>query len=53
MLMAGGVVLLAVFTGYTVSYFNPRAAKQEEVLEEMRDELAEIKQMLRESQKQE
>jgi len=52
-LMAGGVVLLAVFTGYTVSYFNPRAAKQEEVLEEMRDELAEIKQMLRESQKQE
>jgi len=52
-LMAGGLVLLAVFTGYTVSYFSPRAAKQEEVLEEMRDELAEIKQMLRESQKQE
>lgn len=52
-LMAGGLVLLAVFTGYTVSYFNPRAAKQEEMLNEMRDEMTEIKQMLRESQKQE
>lgn len=52
-LMAGGLVLLAVFTGYTVSYFNPRAARQEELFEEIRDEMAEIKQMLRESQKQE
>jgi voltage-gated potassium channel len=52
-LMAGGLVLLAVFTGYAVSYFNPRAAKQEEILEELRDEMAEIKQLLRESQKQE
>jgi voltage-gated potassium channel len=52
-LMAGGLVLLAVFTGYTVSYFNPRAARQEELFEEIRDEMAEIKQLLRESQKQE
>jgi len=48
-LMAGGIVLLAVFTGYAASYFNPRFGKEEESLSDLRDELAEIKQLLRDN----
>ncbi|MGB3715482.1 MAG: ion transporter [Candidatus Promineifilaceae bacterium] len=47
-LMSGGVLLLAVFTGYAASYFNPRAGEKGSALAEIRDELADIKRMLRE-----
>lgn len=49
-LMAGGITLLAVFTGYAAAYFNPRTGKDDESLEEIRRELAEIKQLLAENQ---
>jgi voltage-gated potassium channel len=48
-LMGGGIMLLAVFTGYTAAYFNPSYGKNEEILQELHDELAEIRQILRES----
>jgi voltage-gated potassium channel len=46
-LMAGGIILLAVFTGYAASYFNPRAHEDTEKLAEIQSELAEIKLLLR------
>jgi len=52
-LMAGGVILLAVFTGYAASYFNPQSDREEEMLTEIRQEMAEIKNMLREYQQRE
>jgi voltage-gated potassium channel len=45
-LMSGGVLLVAVFTGYAASYFNPRAGGEAETLAEIKDELADIKRIL-------
>ncbi|HET6443034.1 MAG TPA: ion transporter [candidate division Zixibacteria bacterium] len=49
-LMAGGILLVAVFTGYTASYFNPHSGKEVELIEELRSDLAEIKRLLAENQ---
>ena len=45
-LMGGGMVLLAVFTAYAVSYFNPKAGREEEILLELQEEIAEMKLLL-------
>lgn len=45
-LMAGGIVLLAVFTGYVASYFNPTSDREFEEIEKLRKDIAEIKQLL-------
>ena len=50
-LMAGGMVLLAIFTGYAASVFNPNSGVELEILGELREEVAELKQMLQEKQK--
>jgi voltage-gated potassium channel len=49
-LMSGGVLLVAVFTGYAASYFNPRMGSERNALAEIRDELADIKIMLQEKE---
>jgi voltage-gated potassium channel len=49
-LMSGGVLLVAVFTGYAASYFNPRSGKELNALVEIREELEHIKALLQEKE---
>lgn len=48
-LMAGGITLLSIFTGYAASYFRPGSSEESVTLEDLQGELAEIKQLLAEA----